>query len=112
MAETGLARCKAVLSWFGVAFAIGLATWTAISIAALDFYLSFNPWLVMGLAVVVTLGGTWLWRGRDARKPTLSANCLTAAGQLLALALACIVFFWAFQHIYPPNVPCQMCQGG
>ena len=111
MADTGLARRKAILAWMGIAFAIGTIGLWAMAIASLDFYLSFDPYVVVALVAVLTVGGTWFWRARDARRPTLTINCLTFAGQIAALVLAYIVFFWAFQHIYPPDVPCQTCQG-
>jgi hypothetical protein len=100
---TEIATRKGTLAWLGVAFVAGVLSSAALTILALDFYLSSNPYFVWGLCALLTVAGTWAWRNRDARKPSFTMSLVTAGGQIILFAAACALTLVALLAIYPPN---------
>jgi hypothetical protein len=99
-------QTKAIWTWGGAAFATGLVATFALTILALDFYVSFNaPSAIgsLGGAALLTMAGTWAWRNRDDRRPSLSRAALTAVFQAIAFTLGYLVTIGAFNCFYPPN---------
>ena len=95
---------KGILAWLGIAFVAGALSSIGLTILALDFYVSSNPYLVWGLCALPIVARTWAWRNRDARKPSFRMNLLTAGGQVVLFAAACALTITALLAIYPPNI--------